>query len=69
MRRRRSAGRNCSVHGWAADAAAGQRARQPRRAVRHLPEGDLAPLAVARDRDQRPPARVGDVDDVAGEVH
>ena len=46
-----------------------QRARQARGAVGHLAEGDLAPLAVAADRDERQPRRVRGVHDLGDEAH
>ncbi len=53
----------------AADAAARERPRQPRRSVGDLPERPLPPRPVARQLDQGEPRRVGGVDDIAREVH
>ena len=53
----------------APDAVPAQGARQRARAGRHLAEGPLAPLAAARDLDERRAFRVGGVDEVAREVH
>ena len=53
----------------AADPSSCQRSRQPRRAVRHLAEGDLATLAVARQGNQRETRRIRGVHHVEREVH
>ena len=56
-------------HIAAGDAALRQGAGEPRRAVGHLPERDLAALPVRGDRDERQARRVGGVDDVCDEAH
>src|SRR5919108_2645109 len=56
-------------HVATADALLAERPGQPGGPVGDLAEGDLAPVAVPGNRDQRWPCRVGSVDDVADEVH
>ena len=53
----------------APDPAGRERPRHAGRAVGHLAEGELAPLAVAPDRDEGEPRRLGRVDELAHEAH
>jgi hypothetical protein len=56
-------------HGAAPGAARGQGTREAGRALGHLAEGDLAPLAAGGEGHQGEAGGIGGVDDVAGEVH